>query len=125
MFECGKLSHKRFQCKNKNANDSSADYKSYSNSNRWCKNCKSKSHDPNYCRKKNSTKSINDQCIDNEAGSFVFKVSVDVNEVSNLNSLLVNCGTTTHILNDEAKFVNFNKDFNASSHVIELADPAI
>lgn len=34
--------------------------------------------------------------------------------------LLVDCGATTHIMNNESKFINFNNDFNSSSYIVEL-----
>ena len=37
-------------------------------------------------------------------------------------SLLVDCGATAHIVNDESMFTKFDEDFDAQKHVIELAD---
>ncbi|KAJ8043248.1 hypothetical protein HOLleu_10252 [Holothuria leucospilota] len=55
----------------------------------------------------------------------VMKVGLDT-EVSGttheVNSLLVDCGATTHIINDESKFVKFDDSFNPENHFIELAD---
>ena len=31
-------------------------------------------------------------------------------------------GATNHIMNDKLKFLDFDKEFNPSAHVIELAD---
>ena len=42
-------------------------------------------------------------------------------ELENVN-LLVDCGATTHIINDESKFLFFEKNFNPNDHSIELAD---
>ena len=36
--------------------------------------------------------------------------------------LLVDCGVTTHILNNDSKFINFYKNFDPSRYVVELAD---
>ena len=67
-----------------------------------------------------------DKCDDNECHSFVFRVSVSdlVDVCSNVKTdcLLVDCGATTHIINDRSKFVNFDDEFDSDSHFIELAD---
>ena len=34
----------------------------------------------------------------------------------------MDCGATTHILNEDSKFINFHKNFDCSCHVVELAD---
>ena len=36
--------------------------------------------------------------------------------------LLVDCGATTDILNDDSKFISFHKNFDPSRHIVELAD---
>ena len=56
---------------------------------------------------------------------FAFKVSVkkeDVDAVYKVNGLLVDCGATTHIVNDLSRFISFDENFDPKSHVIELAD---
>ena len=35
---------------------------------------------------------------------------------------LVDYVATTHILNDDSKYINFDKDFDSSRHIVELAD---
>ena len=121
-YNCGRLGHKKYQCNSKSVNEGNSENKSYSSNNRWCRFCKTKTHDTNYCRKKSSAKSINDNCDGNKEDSFIFKVSLDASDSSCTDSLLVDCGATAHIINDSSKFSNFDKDFNASAHVIELAD---
>ena len=37
-------------------------------------------------------------------------------------SMLVDCGATSHIVNDESMFLKFDSEFDAEKHVIELAD---
>ena len=37
-------------------------------------------------------------------------------------SMLVDCGETSHIVNDESMFLKFDDEFDADKHVIELAD---
>lgn len=34
--------------------------------------------------------------------------------------MLVYFGATTHILNNESNFIDFNKDFNSSRYIVEL-----
>ena len=94
-------------------------------------NCKSATHDTAYCRRKKD--SVNqmldtcdnmDTCDDNECHSFVFRVNVfdHVDVCSNVKTdcLLVDCGATTHIINDRSKSVNFDDEFDSDSHFIEL-----
>ena len=112
-FSCGKLGHKRSECRYKNGNENK--------SRRWCEQCKSATHDTSYCRKINSSKLVCDDSSDNH--SFAFKASHG--EMSNsavAKTLLVDCGATSHIITDESKFINFDSNFNSSNHYIELAD---
>ena len=57
--------------------------------------------------------------------NFYFKVGSGPNtetmELENV-YLLVDCGATTHIINDESKFVFLERNFNPNDHYIELAD---
>lgn len=56
--------------------------------------------------------------------SFAFEINAHVSEraIGKLNDLLVGCGATTHIINDESKFNKFNDNFTPDKHYIELAD---
>ena len=36
--------------------------------------------------------------------------------------MLVDCGATSHIVNDESMFLKFDSEFDAERHVIEIAD---
>lgn len=109
-FVCGKLGHRAADCYSK--------YKK-----RWCDICKNRSHDTNWCRKKNDkVKSMENSDSDH---SFAFKVSMkkdDFNSVNKVKGMLVDCGATTHIVNDITKFISFDEHFNPAHHVIELAD---
>ena len=100
-FTCKKKGNKSDECKQR----------------RWCDNCKSKTHDTKFCRKKADTaKIVNEKKADisetdsEDKVNFYFKVGLDPNtetvELENIN-LLVDCGATTHIINDESKFVFF------------------
>ena len=63
--------------------------------------------------------------MENNEHSFTFTVS-DSNTKrcgKNINdNLLVDTGATSHIINDRSKFIAFDRNFDPSSHVIELAD---
>jgi hypothetical protein len=63
-YQCGKFGHKKHQCKSKNINAAAG---ATAKPKRWCSNCKSSTHDTNYCRKKNSAKFVSnsDQQQDN------------------------------------------------------------
>ena len=112
-FSCGKRGHKSFECRNRD---------SRFGKNRWCEKCKNRSHDTKFCRKKDHARAVNDNESEH---SFFFRVSVEsVDSVyQNVsNDLLVDCGATAHIINDESKFVNFDDSFDTRTHYIELAD---
>lgn len=131
-FQCGKPGHRKFQCQNGKADNSSNSQRFHHKSKRWCNHCKSSTHDTNYCRKKTSSaKSVQDNCDQSEeTGSYNFLVSDDFDcgiaddSVSQINSsfLLVDSGATSHIISDQSKFVNLDKNFDPEKHFIELAD---
>lgn len=113
-YSCGRPGHKSTECWSKE--------KKKKGSNQWCSHCKSKTHNTDVCRKKDTVKVVsNDK---NEQGaSFAFKVTVDTfNNSARENSLLVDTGATAHILNDKFKFVRFDDKFKSQDHYIELAD---
>lgn len=64
-----------------------------------------------------------DECA---GSSYNFRISVDENfdVAADMNScsLLVDSGATSHIINDRAKFVRLDPNFNPRKHFIELAD---
>ena len=110
-FACKLPGHKADQC---------------TRSKKWCHNCKSKTHNTKECRKKNRETPEAVKTVQQGEDAFVFKVSdeppsdPDIDHVKA--SLLVDCGATTHIVNDKSKFINFDKNFNSEVHFIELAD---
>ncbi len=114
-FKCGRKGHKSSEC--------------WSKSEKWCNNCKNKSHETKNCRKKKDaakTAAGKTTPRENNEHTFAF-VSKDTNSnsgipIKNNSSLLVDTGATSHIINDKSKFVDFDKEFNPSAHVIELAD---
>ena len=117
-FSCHKTGHKSFECRPKQK--------------RWCDVCKLASHDTMYCRRKDNSAENADNTIvkerdsdaaDNHEHSFIIKIIVnDICNSVRKSSLLVDCGATTPIINDKSKFINFDKDFDADNHYIELAD---
>ena len=113
---CNKPGHKAYECRN---NTKTTGRKTKS---RWCGVCKNSTHDTKYCRKKDFLKTLTN--FDNEqqeqSSDYAFKAS-DI-KVNTPNSLLVDCGATAHIINDKSKFLNFDKEFDATKHLIELAD---
>ena len=38
------------------------------------------------------------------------------------NNLLLDCGATSHIVNDPTKFISFNSSFDPTKHFVEVAD---
>ena len=118
-YACKQPGHKADQCPH---------------SRKWCHHCKSKTHNTKECRKKNqetsdAVKNAQYQPERDEPehgqGSFIFKVSnepAESNVESLKASLLVDCGATTHIVNDKNKFTSFDENFNPEVHFIELAD---
>ena len=118
-FKCGKQGHKAAEC--------------YSRPKvkRWCEICKNTSHDTKFCRKRNDKVnaigfSKSDSSDDPRPNHyFAFKVSVkkhDVDTVHKVNGMLVDCGATTHVVNDVSRFISFDENFDPKNHVIELAD---
>ena len=112
-FKCGKRGHKSAEC--------------WSKTERWCNNCKSKTHETKNCRKKkDAAKTATEKTRENNEHTFAF-ISKETNSkpgtnIKNNSSLLLDTGATSLIINDKSKFVVFDKKFNPSAHVIELAD---
>ena len=134
-FKCGKPGHKALDCSNsslvcfKCGKPGHKSPECYSKVKRWCEICKNHSHDTKWCRKGNDR--VNSVGFSKNSSSavsnyyFAFKVSVkkeDVDTVYKVNGLLVDCGATTHIVNDLSRFISFDENFDPKSHVIELAD---
>ena len=92
---------------------------------KWCGTCKSNTHRDKACRKqsnKNSSETVshvNDQ-VHNSEHSFVFTMNQDGdNSKGTVNSLLVDCGATSHIISDDSNFINFDKTFKPEERYIE------
>ena len=98
----------------------------------WCSHCKSNTHSYQSCRRvnrqhvgyKDSAKHVSDHAEPEH--SFMFKVEDDISTEYTSNrgkgKLLVDCGATTHIINDISKFITFDTRFESDKHFIELAN---
>ena len=133
-YDCKQVGHKASECRNKKN-------KSRYKSKRWCEHCKSSTHDTSYCRyrnkenKVNSVSEISNQ--DDNDHSFVMKVRTVSSSLSGhttenqrcitvcpfeQNNLLVDSGSSTHIVTDKSKFLKFDAQFEKVKHTLELAD---
>ena len=145
---CGQYSN-RNRYNNKNRRGIS---RGSTNNNIWCRVCRNNSHSNADCRKqqqqstrrrddyrgqddyhrRDSSNHVGDYFDTREQSpppsednhSFIFSTSDEAEKksASAENDMLVDCGATSHIVNDESKFVEFQEDFNPKSHNIELAD---
>ena len=94
--------------------------------NKWCRICRNSSHITKNCRRKSNANFV-DADEDNLSTNELFLASSATSDDSHRNpadrcSLLVDCGATTHIINDRNAFESFDGDFDASKHAVQLAD---
>ncbi|KAK7503873.1 hypothetical protein BaRGS_00004996 [Batillaria attramentaria] len=116
-YNCGKQGHMARNCSAKSTSTKM-----------WCNLCKKNNHTDKTCRKQKRQKA--DTCKVNEATDFAqsetehfaFKANVSTREELKAELLLVDCGATTHILNDVSKFDRFDESFKPDKHYIELAN---
>ena len=124
-YSCNRPGHKSPNCPNKKQQQTQPNA-----AEKWCSHCKTKTHFTKFCRKlKHSAKSAmddhNNSSDTSSSHTFAFKVNVNMSSSKDVvfaNSLLVDCGATAHMINDKSKFIEFDENFNASEHFIELAD---
>ena len=126
---CGVAGHKSPECKKPKKDK------------KWCNLHKSSSHSDATCRsqQKHTTNMANSgtgvtgttaaQPADStQEHSFVFKVDdqINANNVTSSSSsedpILVDCGATTHIVNDDKYLIDVDESFNPGEHYIELAN---
>jgi len=124
---CGRMGHKKFECKFVPAPGRQGGQGYKGAKSRWCNICKNTTHDTNYCRNNNHVKNVSNVNRDkSDEDSFVFKVDISLEENCNINfdhcDMLVDCGATTHIVCDKSKFTKFDENFDSSKHCIELAN---
>ena len=111
-YACGQPGHKSDSCGERLANKL------------WCNQCRASTHSDRACRrklKKSSVKHVNAESTP-DMHSFMFSAFDESDDKSCVNSLLVDCGATSHVINDASKFVSYNKQFDPDKHFIELAD---
>jgi hypothetical protein len=112
-YACGQKGHKADSCVDKSRNKL------------WCSLCKTSTHTDRVCRRKqkeSAVKMANDK-DEPDVSSFQFKVSTNPSSCDMpADSIMVDCGATTHVLNDISKFTSFDNRFNPDKHFIELAD---
>ena len=116
-YNCGKPGHLSRNCQQQKR--------------RWCNFCKKNNHTDKACRFKNflKTKDKVSQSPESthrnspEEHSFAFKANSRPSTTSDWGTdLLVDCGASTHILNDMSKFSKFDHTFTPEKHTIELAN---
>ena len=107
-FNCGRNGHKSADCRSKEKL-------------KWCTKCQNATHNTQDCRKNKSGDTAK-KTEDNH--EFMFTVddqSPDEVGKDTMN-LLVDSGATSHIIKDRNRFIDFEDNFNAKNHQIELAD---
>ena len=82
----------------------------------WCSICRKNNHTDKTCRhnKKSSDKvnEVGDSCCEDGEHAFAFRASTPDGKIfGRANTLQVDCGATTHIINDERKFSKFDASF--------------
>lgn len=91
----------------------------------WCSHCKSPTHRDTTCRRKQRRSRDNARKVSGETDEqdkeYAFRVSEGAADVD-VRGLMVDCGATSHIVTDLAKFKRFDDGFQAKSHCVELAD---
>ena len=123
-FQCGQPGHIARFCGSKDKGKNGRGH--------WCNTCHNSSHSDRTCRRKRNNKTDKvsrasetlEDCDEEVEHSFAFETNAYVNgsTTGKPNALLVDCGATTHIINDESKFSKFDDKFTPEKHYIELAD---
>ncbi|XP_051793461.1 prolyl 4-hydroxylase subunit alpha-2 isoform X11 [Acanthochromis polyacanthus] len=113
-FTCGLKGHKAAEC---------TSIGERRDQRQWCSLCKSATHKDANCRRRKRDKVK--QAVDEEDHTFAFKVQLDAAAPVNaerMRGLMVDSGATRHIITDMEKFEEFDPNFQAQSHILELAD---
>ncbi|KAM9791032.1 uncharacterized protein LOC133165345 [Syngnathus typhle] len=108
-FKCGLKGHMARACRRK----------------LWCSHCKSSTHRDATCRRKqrvnrDDARRVHGETEDHDRDEYHF-VSEGAARVD-VRGLMVDCGATSHIITDLAKFKRFDDGFQAETHCVELAD---
>ena len=115
---CGKKGHNSSDC--------------YSKGRLKCGHCHLNGHVEVVCRRKKRDQQQHSTPEDTaktsqSANSFAFKVDADncnttADSKINVNTLMVDCGATSHVVNNKSAFISYDDSFVAKRHFIELAD---
>ena len=119
-YSCGMQGHKKVNCRRK---------KNFRKT-KYCVNCKNNTHSTQNCRRRNNYHQVDEQNMqddqhDSEQSddhfSFNFSDYCKFDYIYQ-NNLLVDSGSTSHIVNDFSKFVSFENNFKPECHYVVLAD---
>ena len=107
-YTCGMVGHKSTECQTK------------TKTKMWCNYCKSNTHNDKSCRKqsKDKAKTVNNE----QKHTYAFKINEEQFKDTQNKTFLVDCGATTHIVNNDDHFPYIDESFNPEEHYIELAD---
>ena len=114
-FKCGEPGHFARECKRKPKG-------------RWCFHCKMNNHDDKNCRNQNRggrntiAKASTESSDEENEHTFAFKMDFSEQQNVEVGKLLVDCGATSHIINDMSMFHKLDKSFKPDKHYIELAN---
>ena len=96
----------------------------------WCAHCRSTTHRDATCRRqrrRDDAKRATEESTGDQ-DEYAFKLSDAAADFQpsrgdvNVRGLMVDCGATSHIVTDLAKFKRFDSEFQAETHTVELAD---
>ena len=126
-YTCGGCGHKSAVCPTRKIDET-----------KWCNFCESHKHDTKSCRNKEFERCRTNAVFDSseiieEEHTFAFGVAThsigDDNmkqkrkeEMEDASLLLVDSGSTSHIINDKNKFISFDPSYIPDEHYIELAN---
>lgn len=91
----------------------------------WCSHCRRTTYRDLNCRRKqrrdrDDTRKVFGETEDQDK-EYAFRVSEGAAGI-NARGLMVDCGANSHIITDLTKFKRFEKEFQAKTHCVELAD---
>lgn len=99
----------------------------------WCNHCRSTAHRDAACRRRrrrDNAKKVTEEATrtTDDQGKYAFQVSDAEADFQpsrgdvDVRGLMADCGATSHIVADLAKFKRFDNEFQAETHCFELAD---
>ena len=106
-LSCGKQGHQSTNC--------------YSKSNLKCNYCQKPGHVESVCFVKKRRQQAQNSAHSTVSDDYSFTTSID-NLKNGSEKFLVDCGATSHILNNKDLFISFDQTFQPENHYIELAD---